>query len=595
MLESSEISKSSTYVISFRNSPAHIQGDYSHLVSKLAPVASETMAGDRIPKAARNFLQIYRDVQDQGPELLGDKPAAGWGALHPTAASDTPPRPAPDRAAPASPAAGPEPDKEMGSAGIRTRQTRRTGHMALARLRLLLLLGLLLRSSPGGAGMETPSMQKPSNVTGYVGQNVTLPCRLRVLEPGIHVSQFTWENQQLEGALQHVATFHHDGRTFSREPRRMRFVAAKAGGNLTDASLMLSDLRVEDGGSYKCSIATFPRGTIVIKTQLLVLASPQNKVEPQQVLPPLRPGEPVPVALCASKRGWPPAKLSWQLDDSALNETIKETQEQKQEPLSGTVNVTSLLLMVPSRSTDGKRVTCRVEHDTLAEPDLLHMTLSVPYPPEVFISGYNEDWYSGQKNATLSCDIHSNPEPVTVDWNTTTGTLPRSAEVQGRKLLFRNVDESINNTMFTCLAINAMGTGQRNETILLKEPQPPREREPSADRTDIFTVLREIGVICGIGIAIGIVIGIVIAGFKVYRPRRRARNQTQSRSSTNGDPVEQDQVPFPVQNTEEDTGDTSGLSDTGGWLTLPTWLRRFQRDQPPSPTRPQAVPLSPRG
>lgn len=50
----------------------------------------------------------------------------------------------------------------------------------------------------------------------------------------------------------------------------------------------------------------------------------------------------------------------------------------------------------------------------------------------------------------------------------TTGTLPRSAEVQGRKLLFRNVDESINNTMFTCLAINAMGTGQRNETILLK-------------------------------------------------------------------------------------------------------------------------------
>lgn len=117
-------------------------------------------------------------------------------------------------------------------------------------------------------------MQKPSNVTGYVGQNVTLPCRLRVLEPGIHVSQFTWENQQLEGALQHVATFHHDGRTFSREPRRMRFVAAKAGGNLTDASLMLSDLRVEDGGFYKCSIATFPRGTIVIKTQLLVLGEP---------------------------------------------------------------------------------------------------------------------------------------------------------------------------------------------------------------------------------------------------------------------------------------------------------------------------------
>lgn len=117
-------------------------------------------------------------------------------------------------------------------------------------------------------------MQKPSEVTGHVGQNVTLPCWLGALEPGIHVSQFTWEHQQPEGSLQPVATFHYDGRSVSREPRRMRFVAAKAGGNLTDASLMLSDLRVEDGGIYKCNIATFPRGTIVIKTQLLVLGEP---------------------------------------------------------------------------------------------------------------------------------------------------------------------------------------------------------------------------------------------------------------------------------------------------------------------------------
>lgn len=50
----------------------------------------------------------------------------------------------------------------------------------------------------------------------------------------------------------------------------------------------------------------------------------------------------------------------------------------------------------------------------------------------------------------------------------TTGTLPRSAEVQGRQLLFHNVEESIHNTTFTCLAINTMGTGQWNLTILLK-------------------------------------------------------------------------------------------------------------------------------
>lgn len=46
-------------------------------------------------------------------------------------------------------------------------------------------------------------------------------------------------------------------------------------------------------------------------------------------------------------------------------------------PLPGTVNVISHLILVPSSQIDGKKVTCKVEHESFKEPELLNVTLTV--------------------------------------------------------------------------------------------------------------------------------------------------------------------------------------------------------------------------
>lgn len=95
---------------------------------------------------------------------------------------------------------------------------------------------------------------------------------------------------------------------------------------------------------------------------------------------------------------------------------------------------------------DGKNVTCRVEHESLKKPVLLPVTLAVPYPPEVSISGYDGTLYMGHSEVTLSCDVRSKPEPTGYNWSTTVGPLPPSAVAQGSQLLIHTVDESINTT-----------------------------------------------------------------------------------------------------------------------------------------------------
>ena len=39
-------------------------------------------------------------------------------------------------------------------------------------------------------------------------------------------------------------------------------------------------------------------------------------------------------------------------------------------------------------------------------------------PPEVSISGYDDNWYIGRSEATLNCDVRSKPEPTGYDWST---------------------------------------------------------------------------------------------------------------------------------------------------------------------------------
>ncbi|XP_017357915.1 nectin-2 isoform X4 [Cebus imitator] len=330
---------------------------------------------------------------------------------------------------------------------------------------LLLLLLPLLRET----GAQDVRVQVLPEVRGQLGGTVELPCHLLSPLPGLFVSLVTWERSDVPVKQQNVAAFHPKlGASFpSPEPgsERLSFVSAKQStgqdteAELQDATLALQGLTVEDEGNYTCEFATFPKGPVRGLTSLRVIATPQNHAEAQEVT--LSP-DPAPVARCISKEGRPPAQISWL---SSLDGEAKETQVPG--TLAGTVTITSRFILVPLGRADGVTVTCKVEHESLEEPALLPVTLSVRYPPEVSISGYDDNWYLGRTDATLSCDVRSNPEPTGYDWSTTSGTFPTSAVAQGSQLVIHAVD-SLFNTTFICTVTNAVGTGRAEQVIFVR-------------------------------------------------------------------------------------------------------------------------------
>lgn len=333
---------------------------------------------------------------------------------------------------------------------------------------LLLPLLLLLQE----AGAQDVQVHMPPEVLGHLGGTVELPCHLQLPSPEVQVSQVTWLRLDAAGNSQSVAVFHPAyGSSFpSLQPGKERLSFVTAGqstgagqGTNTgrwDATLALQGVMVEDEGNYTCEFATFPKGTGRGVTQLRVIAQPQNHAETQEVTLSL---EPVPVARCVSTGGRPSPRISWL---SPLDGEAKESQMSG--PLPGTVTVTSRFTLVPLGRADGVKVTCKVEHESFEEPALLPLFLSVRYPPEVSISGYDDNWYLGRSEASLNCDARSNPEPIGYDWSTTSDTFPASAIAQGPQLIIHSVDKLINTT-FICTVTNAMGTGHAEQVVLVRE------------------------------------------------------------------------------------------------------------------------------
>ncbi|XP_037676326.1 poliovirus receptor homolog isoform X3 [Choloepus didactylus] len=309
------------------------------------------------------------------------------------------------------------------------------------------------------AGAEAVQVQASAQQDGFLGTTATLRCHLPQLAPGARVMQMMWLRREPVGEPLRVAAFHPSRGASYLEPERMEFVAARLGAELRDASLAVRELRADDEGNYTCMFATFPQGSGSADTRLRVLAQPQNQAEALEITPS---PEPVPVARCVSTGGRPPARISW---SSHLGG--KRNNSQVPGPLPGTVTVTSLFTLLPSSQVDGENITCRVEHEGFKEHVLLPVTLTVLYPPEVSISGYNDNWYIGLSEATLNCDIRSNPKPMVCNWTTAVGPLPPPAMAQGPQLLIRNVDESVNTT-FICSVTNAIGTGKAELTVLVR-------------------------------------------------------------------------------------------------------------------------------
>jgi hypothetical protein len=112
-----------------------------------------------------------------------------------------------------------------------------------------------------------------SQVIGFVGESVTLPCHLQLVESTLEVTQITWMREEPEDT---VAVFHpKQGATYP-DPKRTRFAAYRQGMDpqdmdVWDASLILAEVRAEDEANYTCTFATYPMGSRSARTQLRVL------------------------------------------------------------------------------------------------------------------------------------------------------------------------------------------------------------------------------------------------------------------------------------------------------------------------------------
>ncbi|XP_054855486.1 nectin-2 isoform X3 [Eublepharis macularius] len=360
-------------------------------------------------------------------------------------------------------------------------------------------------------------------VTGYVGQEVTLPCTFTNASPDVKVSQVTWV-KETGTKKQNVAVYHPvHGPSYLIEKGtgRIRFRAP----SLQDATLVIAPLHMSDEGIYTCEFATYPLGNEDGVTSLTILAKPTNFAEALEV----KAGNTeVPVAACTSANGKPAAHITWQ---SGLNGnfTVSEVTN-----TNGTVTVTSHYVMVPTKEANEQRIFCHIDQKTLVQPEALLVTLSILYPPEVVIHGYDNNWYLNRDDAVLTCSATGNPPPTDFSWTTPSGQLPNTVAVKGERLVVRNVDASVNTT-FICHATNRVGRVSSEQVIFVRD----KPNTEGAGTTG--------GIIGGLIAAI-VALAVVATGILICRQQRNNRREEEE-EDLEGPPAYK--PPPPSQMTEE--------------------------------------------
>nr|XP_033818772.1 nectin-2-like isoform X3 [Geotrypetes seraphini] len=293
--------------------------------------------------------------------------------------------------------------------------------------------------------------------TGYIGQEVVLQC---IFNPGtnssINISQVTWV-KSVTGKKISIAVFHPVyGESYPWEGKKGRFSFQAP--SLKDASLVIRPLKMGDEGTYICEFATYPNGNEEAETKLVLLAEPRNSA--QAILVTANDTETT-VATCISADGRPPPQITWQ---SNLSGNFSTSQINNTD---GTVTVTSQYNIVPSSQANGQSVICVITHKTSKEPYRIPITLSIQYPPEVTIEGYDDNWYISRTQADLKCIAKGNPPPTNFHWSSTNGPLPRTVEVINNLLVVKIVDNLVNTT-FICQVTNAVGTSSSQLNILVR-------------------------------------------------------------------------------------------------------------------------------
>ncbi|KAM9298901.1 nectin-2 [Gastrophryne carolinensis] len=312
------------------------------------------------------------------------------------------------------------------------------------------LLLLLLLAGLHCTVLQGQQVTVRKQVTGFVNQEVLLPCTISISDSSIRVSQIMWVTKN--GS---VAAFSPQHGTHLTDPSRFTLVNPSE----VSATLRISPLRATDEGEYSCEVTLFPAGNRKDTTILEVKAVPLNSAEANPAA--VANGEEQTVATCRSANGRPPAQIRWSTSLSG-NDTTTITSN-----ADGTYTVVSHYMMTPRPQVDGEQITCIISQDSIETP--IPLKLGVMYPPEVTIGGYDDNWHLKRNDVYLICNARGNPPTITYTWKTADGSpLPPSVRVKENMLYVNEVDSRVNRS-FLCEATNALGSTAYRQDVLVRE------------------------------------------------------------------------------------------------------------------------------
>ncbi|KAM6432185.1 nectin-1 isoform 3-T3 [Liasis olivaceus] len=358
-------------------------------------------------------------------------------------------------------------------------------------------------SSPG---LWAQKVLVNETVSGFVGTDVVLHCNLVKINH-TRITQVTWQ-KATNGSKQNVAIYNPNMGVSILPPYEERVVFQSP--SITDGTIKLSQLQLDDEGIYICEFATFPTGNRENQLNLTVLAKPVNRMEGTTRPLIARAGmtEKILVATCISSNGKPPSTVTW---DTKLKGEA-EFQEIRNE--NGTITVISRYRLLPSREAHQQQLKCVVNYQL--ERFTESMTLNVLYEPEVRIDGFDSNWYLNRKDVKLTCISDANPPATEYQWKLLNGSLPDSAEIQNSTLFFKGpVTYSLSAT-YICEATNTIGTRSGQVEVNVTEfPYTPSPPGTSVAQPTIPTAV--IGGVVG-GASLVVVVAVVV--LVVLRHRR---------------------------------------------------------------------------
>ncbi|KAM4661899.1 nectin-4 [Discoglossus pictus] len=307
-------------------------------------------------------------------------------------------------------------------------------------------------------GYLTGIVQMDKSITTVLGVDVTLPCYYQA-QQGEKVAQVVWSKKVSNGPNVQIAILNTEYGAYVSDAYEGR-VKEKSPLNSADGTIILKNAVQADEGQYQCIVNTFPAGNFEADLVLKVLVPPLPTLNRG---PKLDEGEGKTLVASCTAEGNPAPAVSWETEVDGTNITRTSVHPRS-------ASVTSEFYVVPTRSMNGKPLTCIVSHPGFQHEKRITQVLNVNYLASISIQGHEDDWFAGKEGAMLKCLCEGNPSP-TYKWSRVNVSLPDGVKFEGNTMIFQSPLTMEDSGVYTCQATNAVSSRQTSATVSISESQ----------------------------------------------------------------------------------------------------------------------------